>query len=60
MLKLLDIVYCSLVWLSIQTQIWKKYYCDGHYTILVSIKNLKLAIVLQMLSLGFMAFDMFS
>ena len=28
-------------------QIRKKYYRDGHYTILVLIKNLKLAIVLQ-------------
>ena len=37
----------------------KKYYRDRHYTILVLIKNLKLVIVLQMLSWDFRAFDIF-
>ena len=36
------------------------YYHDGYYTILVLIKNLKVAGVLQMLSLGFRAFGIFA
>ena len=39
--------------------IQKKYYCDGHYRILVLIKNLKLASVLQMLSRVFRSFGIF-
>ena len=37
----------------------KKYYRDEHYTNLFLIKNLKLAIVMKMLSWGFRAFGIF-
>ena len=56
MLKPLDIVYL-LTCMTLNSNETKKIYSrDGHYIILVFIKNLKLAIVLQMLWWGFRVF----
>ena len=60
MLKPLDIVYLLTCMTLSSNARKKKYFRDGHYTILVLIKNLKLASVLQMLSWGVRAFGICS
>ena len=59
MLKLLELVHLFTCMTLNTNANMKKYYRNEHYTILVLIKNLKLAIVLQMLSWGFRAFGIF-
>ena len=61
MLKPLDIVLDLFTCMTLNSNANKKtYYRDGHYTIVVLIRNLKLATVLQMVSWGFRAFGISS